>query len=61
MGDEKEILDVRELQCSQAVMALLRQLVHTKPGGHIEIWWKEPDARRDMLAVVKRQKHSVVS
>lgn len=55
------VLDVRKLQCSQAVMALLRQMVHTQPGGLVEIWWQEADARRDMLAVVRRQGHRVVA
>lgn len=53
-------LDVRKLQCAQAVMALLRQLVHTPPGGLIEVLWEEPNARRDMVTVVERQGHSVV-
>ncbi len=54
-------LDVRKLQCAQAVMALLRQLVHTPSGGLIDIIWEEPNARRDMMTVVDRQGHSVVS
>lgn len=54
------VLDVRQLQCSQAVMALLRQLVHTPPGGLIEVWWEEPDAHRDMVTVLKRQGHLIL-
>ena len=61
MPRKATVLDVREYQCSQAVMALLRQLVHTPPGGQVEVRWSEPDARRDMLAVIKRQGHTRLS
>lgn len=56
---KRDILDVRKLQCAQSVMALLRQLVHTRPGGYIDVLWEEQNAHRDMMTVVKRQGHAV--
>ncbi|MFL2941327.1 MAG: sulfurtransferase TusA family protein [Candidatus Poseidoniales archaeon] len=55
----KEI-DVIGLQCTQAVMAVLREIVSMKESEEMHISYEEPNARRDILAMVKRRKYNLV-
>jgi len=54
-------IDVEGLQCTQAVMAVLREMVSMKEGEKIHISYKEPNARRDIMAMVKRRDYNLVS
>ena len=49
------------LQCTQAVMAVLREMVSMKDGEKIHISYEEPNARRDIMAMVKRRKYNLIS
>ena len=55
----KEI-DVTDLQCTQAVMAVLREIVSMQENEEIHITYEEPNARRDVLAMVKRRKYNLL-
>ena len=55
----KEI-DVTGLQCTQAVMAVLREIVSMQENEEIQITYEEPNARRDVLAMVKRRKYNLL-
>ena len=55
----KEI-DVTGLQCTQAVMAVLREIVSMQESEEMHITYEEPDARRDVLAMVKRRKYNLI-
>jgi len=55
----KEI-DVTGLQCTQAVMAVLREIVSMQENEEIHITYEEPNARRDVLAMVKRRKYNLL-
>jgi len=55
----KEI-DVTGLQCTQAVMAVLREIVSMQESEEMYITYEEPNARRDILAMVKRRKYSLI-
>ena len=54
-------INVEGLQCTQAVMAVLREMVSMKDGEEIHISYKEPNARRDIMAMVKRRKYNLIS
>lgn len=54
-------INVEGLQCTQAVMAVLREMVSMKDGEKIHISYEEPNARRDIMAMVKRRKYNLVS
>ena len=54
-------INVEGLQCTQAVMAVLREMVSMKEGEEIQISYEEPNARRDIMAMVKRRKYNLVS
>jgi len=54
----KEI-DVTGLQCTQAVMAVLREIVSMQENEEMHITYEEPNARRDVLAMVKRRKYNL--
>ena len=41
-------INVEGLQCTQAVMAVLREMVSMKEGEEIHISYEEPNARRDI-------------
>lgn len=56
----KEI-NVTGLQCTQAVMAVLREIVSMENNERMHITYEEPNARRDILAMVKRRKYNLVS
>ncbi len=55
----KEI-NVTGLQCTQAVMAVLREIVSMNNEEEMHITYEEPNARRDILAMVKRRKYNLV-
>tara|TARA_B100001559_G_C16346906_1_gene550729 strand:+ start:7 stop:210 length:204 start_codon:yes stop_codon:yes gene_type:complete len=55
----KEI-DVTGLQCTQAVMAVLREIVSMQESEEMHITYEEPNARRDVLAMVKRRKYNII-
>ena len=54
-------INVEGLQCTQAVMAVLREMVSMKAGEEIHIDYKEPNARRDIMAMVKRRDYNLVT
>ena len=54
-------INVEGLQCTQAVMAVLREMVSMKDGEKIHIRYEEPNARRDIMAMVKRRKYNLIS
>ena len=55
----KEI-NVTGLQCTQAVMAVLRELMPMNDNEEIHVTYKEPNARRDIMALIKRRKYNLV-
>jgi|TARA_B110000914_G_C15476892_1_gene453570 TusA-related sulfurtransferase len=55
----KEI-NVTGLQCTQAVMAVLRELMPMKDNEDIHVTYEEPKARRDIMALIKRRKYNLV-
>ncbi len=55
----KEI-DVTGLQCTQAVMAVLREIVSMQESEEMHITYEEPNARRDVLAMAKRRKYNII-
>tara|TARA_B100001029_G_C14595508_1_gene201241 strand:+ start:162 stop:365 length:204 start_codon:yes stop_codon:yes gene_type:complete len=54
-------IDVTGLQCTQAVMAVLREIVSMENAEEMHIKYEEPNARRDILAMVKRRKYNLLS
>ena len=54
-------INVEGLQCTQAVMAVLREMVSMADGEEIHINYEQPNARRDIMAMVKRRKYNLVS
>ena len=55
----KEI-DVTGLQCTQAVMAVLREIVSMQTDEEMRITYEEPNARRDIMAMVKRRDYKLI-
>jgi len=55
----KEI-DVTGLQCTQAVMAVLREIISMQENEEMHITYEEPNARRDVLAMIKRRKYNLL-
>ena len=53
-------INVTGLQCTQAVMAVLREIVSMNNEEEMHITYEEPNARRDILAMVKRRKYNLV-
>ena len=53
-------VNVTGLQCTQAVMAVLRDIVSMEQEEEMHITYEEPNARRDILAMVKRRKYNLV-
>jgi len=53
-------IDVTGLQCTQAVMAVLREIVSMKEDEEMHIMYKEPNARRDIMAMVKRRNYNLM-
>lgn len=54
-------INVEGLQCTQAVMAVLREMVSMKDEEEIHITYEEPNARRDIMAMVKRRDYNLIS
>ena len=53
-------INVTGLQCTQAVMAVLREIVSMEEKEEMHITYEEPNARRDIIAMVKRRKYNLV-
>jgi TusA-related sulfurtransferase len=53
-------IDVTGLQCTQAVMAVLREIVSMQNDEKMRITYEEPDARRDIMAMVKRRDYKLI-
>ena len=53
-------VNVTGLQCTQAVMAVLREIVSMEQEEEMHITYEGPNARRDILAMVKRRKYNLV-
>jgi len=51
---------VTGLKCTQAVMAVLREIVSMQNGEEMRITYEEPDARRDIMAMVKRRDYKLI-
>ena len=54
-------INVEGLQCTQAVMAVLREMVSMSDGEEIHISYEEPNARRDIMAMVKRRDYNLIN
>ena len=52
---------MRGLQCTQAVMALLRALMPLPVDEELQVRWDEEDAKRDILTVIMRRNYTLVS
>ena len=53
-------IDVTGLQCTQAVMAVLRAIISMQNDEEMRITYEEPDARRDIMAMVKRRDYKLI-
>ena len=53
-------IDVTGLQCTQAVMAVLREIVSMQNDEEMRITYEESDARRDIMAMVKRRDYKLI-
>ena len=53
-------VDVTGLQCTQAVMAVLREIVSMQADEEMRIKYEEPNARRDIMAMVKRRDYKLI-
>ena len=53
-------IDVTGLKCTQAVMAVLREIVSMENEEEMHITYEEPNARRDIMAMVKRRKYNLI-
>ena len=53
-------INVTGLQCTQAVMAVLREIVSMQTDEEIRITYEEPNARRDIMAMVKRRDYKLI-
>ena len=51
-------INVTGLQCTQAVMAVLREIVSMENDEKMRITYEETNARRDILAMFKRRKYN---
>ena len=54
-------ISVEGLQCTQAVMAVLREMVSMNDGAEIHISYEEPNARRAIMAMVKRRNYTLIN
>ncbi len=59
-GNLKEV-DVRGLQCTQAVMSMLRALMPLPAGEELQVCWEAEDSKRDILTVIKRRNYTLIS
>ena len=53
-------IDVTGLQCTQAVRAVLREIVSMQTDEEMRITYKEANARRDIMAMVKRRDYQLI-
>mgnify|MGYP001214211939 FL=1 len=53
-------INVTGLQCTQAVMAVLREIVSMQTDEEMRITYEEPNARRDIMAMVKRRDYKLI-
>jgi len=53
-------IDVTGLQCTQAVMTVLREIVSMQSDEEMKITYEEPNARRDIMAMVKRRDYKLI-
>ena len=53
-------IDETGLKCTQAVMAVLREIVSMQNDEEMRITYEEPDARRDIMAMVKRRDYKLI-
>ena len=53
-------INVTGLQCTQAVMAVLREIVSMQTDEEMKITYEEPNARRDIMAMVKRRDYKLI-
>ena len=53
-------INVTGLQCTQAVMAVLREIVSMQTDEEMRITYEEPNARRDIMAMVKRRYYKLI-
>ena len=53
-------IDVTGLQCTQAVMAVLREIVSMQTDEEMRMKYEEPNARRDIMAMVKRRDYKLI-
>lgn len=54
-------LDVRDLLCAQALMAVMKGVKEIEPGGTLEIAFNKDDVRRDLVTWATELGHQVVS
>ena len=54
-------VNVEGLQCTPAVMTVLREMFSMDEGEEIHIRYEEPNARRDIMAMVKRRDYTPVN
>ena len=52
---------MRGLQCTQAVMAMLRALMPLPVGEELQVCWEAEDSKRDILTVIKRRNYTLIS
>ena len=53
-------IDVTGVQSTQAVMAVLREIVSMQTDEEMRIKYEEPNARRDIMAMVKRRDYKLI-
>ena len=53
-------INVAGLQWTQAVMAVLREIVSMQTDEEMRITYEEPNARRDIMAMVKRRDYKLI-
>ena len=49
------------MQCTQAVMAMLRALMPLPVGEELQVCWEAEDSKRDILTVIRRRNYTLIS
>ena len=52
---------MRGLQCTQAVMAMMRALMPLPAGEELQVRWDAEDSKRDILTVIRRRNYTLIS
>ena len=52
---------MRGLQCTQAVMAMMRALMPLPVGEELQVCWEAEDSKRDILTVIRRRNYTLIS